>query len=70
MFQVKEPCNKVKTYKIPEFLGHTIAKPSPSLSPFRQTKENHFLADASGVAPLLAQTFSAPVSSDVSPKHR
>ena len=26
--------------------------------------------EASGVAPLLAQTFSAPVSSEVSPKHK
>ena len=50
MFQVKEQCNKAKTYQIPEFLGHTIAKPSPSLSPFRLTKDNHFLANASGVA--------------------
>ncbi len=57
MFQVKEQCNKEKTYKIPEFLGHTIAKPSPSLSPFRLTKENHFLADASGVA-LPVKIFS------------
>ena len=57
MFQVKEQCNKEKTYQIPEFFGHSIAKPSPSLSPFRLTKENHFLNNASGIA-LPVKIFS------------
>ena len=40
---------------------------SANISPYDAARN---FSDASGVAPLLAQTFSAPVSSDVSPKHK
>lgn len=55
MFQVKEDCNRDKTYRFAEFFGHKISKISPSLSPFRV--EEHHLKNASGGA-LQSEIFS------------
>jgi predicted Rossmann fold flavoprotein len=55
MFQIKEQANREKTYKIPENLGHSVSKLSPSLSPFRL--KYNLLLNSSGIS-LPTKIFS------------
>jgi len=55
MFQIGEQCQEEKTYSLPKFLGHSIVKVSPSLSPLRI--RNHLLSKSSGIA-LPVKIFS------------